>query len=462
MRIGIRSQLLLPVLTLLLGVVGMSAWTAYASAHRARLAIEKQMSDIVATAHKAKFPFTEKVQRDMKGISGADYLLKDGSRISTTLPTADVDLPPPGDEYAGQPLTLGSHVVVAGTPYLCSGVRLGPGSQHPGAALYIFYPESLWEDALWEAVRPSLILGAFGGLASLILTVAIGQGLSRRVRELERRTRLIAGGDFSPMPLPRRDDELRDLTRSVNDMAGRLAQLQETVKQTERLRLLGQVSGGLAHQLRNGVTGARLAVELHTHEHPACAQEEPLTVALRQLALVEMHLKRFLGLGGPGSLRREPCSLTGILGEAVALLRPQCKHAHIELVWEPPAADVTVCGDGGQLSQVFVVLLTNAIEAAGPGGRVEVETATVEPERVCVDVWDTGPGPAADVAARLFEPFVTGKRDGVGLGLAVARQVAEAHGGGISWRREGTRTCFRTELPCANPVAVVGGKGTGS
>src|SRR5439155_2062727 len=128
---------------------------------------------------------------------------------------------------------------------------------------YIFYPETLWRGALWDAVWPSLVLGGSVGLASLGLAVGLGQRLSRRLRELERRTRLIASGDFSPMPLPRRNDEIRDLTRSVNEMADRLAKFQETAKRTERFRLLGQVSGGLAHQLRNGVTGAKLAVQLY-------------------------------------------------------------------------------------------------------------------------------------------------------------------------------------------------------
>jgi len=62
-------------------------------------------------------------------------------------------------------------------------------------------------------------------------------------------------------------------------------------------------------------------------------------------------------------------------------------------------------------------------------------------------VIDTGPGPSPDIADRLFEPFVTGKPEGVGLGLAVSRQIAEAHAGRITWRREQDRTCFRVELP---------------
>src|SRR5262249_18742112 len=148
-----------------------------------------------------------------------------------------------------QNLRLGPPVTVEGHTYLCSGVRL-----RSGATLYILYPERLLDEAYWDAVRPSLILGLFGGVASTVLAVAVAQRLGRRVQELERRTRQIAAGDFSPMPLPRRNDELRDLSGSVNDMAQQLSRLQETVRQTERLRLLGQVGGGLAHQLRNNVT----------------------------------------------------------------------------------------------------------------------------------------------------------------------------------------------------------------
>ena len=101
-----------------------------------------------------------------------------------------------------------------------------------------------------------LVLGGSFGLASVALAIGLGQRLSRRVRELERRTRQIAAGDFSPMPLPAPNDEIRDLARSVNDMAERLARFHEATRRTERLRLLGQVGGGLAHQLRNGLAGA--------------------------------------------------------------------------------------------------------------------------------------------------------------------------------------------------------------
>src|SRR6202043_1593182 len=116
------------------------------------------------------------------------------------------------------------------------------------------------------------------------------------------------------------NDELRDLAWSINDMAGQLARFQEAVRKTERLRLLGQVSGGLAHQLRNGVAGARLAVQLHAQDCTAENDPESLAVALRQLALVEMHLKKFLDLGKSIALQRRPCQLDDVLRDTMELL----------------------------------------------------------------------------------------------------------------------------------------------
>jgi signal transduction histidine kinase len=106
-------------------------------------------------------------------------------------------------------------------------------------------------------------------------------------------------------------------------------------------------------------------------------------------------------------------------------------------------------GDAGQLAQLLLNVLGNAVEAAGPGGTVEVHLCGPKAgvDRVVLEVIDSGPGPRPELAGRLFEPFVTGKPEGVGLGLAVARQVAEAHGGRISWHRAGGRTVFRIELP---------------
>lgn len=454
MRLSIRYQLLLPLLTLMIGVVAMGVWTALASAGRARRQIEVQMEAVADTVGSVSFPRQQKILSLMKGLSGADLLLTDTQNQvlpddkdlpMTTLPGVTELAPPTSHSEGGHP--LGRRVEVAGKVYFFRGVPL----RHDVGAnqiLYILYSEALWHDALWQAVRPALFLGILGGAISIVLTVAVTQRLTRRIQELERRTRLIAAGDFSPMPLPRRNDELRDLGRSVNEMAQRLAQLQETVGKTERLRLLGQVSGGLAHQLRNGVTGARLAVQLHERECPERPEAETLAVALRQLDLVEMHLKRFLDLGKAVELKRESCDLRLVVREAMTLLGPQCRHTGIDLRrGDQEDAELQVIGDSGQLGHLLVNVLTNAVEAAGPGGWVEVMSGTTADKKAFVEIIDSGPGPSKEVAERLFEPFVTGKPEGVGLGLAVARQVVEAHGGSLRWHRKPEGTCFRIELP---------------
>jgi signal transduction histidine kinase len=448
------------------GIAGLCIWMAAASAQRARRQIEERMQNVAQyLSEERRYPLSQSILLQVKRLSGADYLLvpQSGEPLGT-LETPPERLPVVEEVPAGwQTLRLGEPVRAGGETFLCSGFRLHRGP-NAGDTLYIFYPESLWRDALWQAVWPFLVLGVSVGLASLALAVAVGHRLSQRFLDLERRTRLIAAGDFSPMPLPRRDDEIRDLTRSVNEMAEHLTRLQETVKNTERLRLLGQVSGGLAHQLRNGLTGARLAVQLYLRESAANTDAAALEVALRQLTLLETSVKRLLDLGRTDVGQRQPCALGDLVGETVQLLEPQCHHAGITLTWQPEA-DGIVLGDAGQLGQLLLNVMGNAVEAAGPGGRVEVRLSRQkEPppghadpraatEWAVVEVLDSGAGPETAVAERLFEPFVTSKREGVGLGLAVARQVAQVHGGWIGWERQDRMTCFRILLPCAGELA---------
>ncbi len=466
MRWPIRTQLLLPVLLLLAGIAAISAGTAYAASQAARRQIEDHIRQAVLVLDPPPGEFLVPLNGPIFGLvgdlSGARYILDSPvSDRRARSPDLEGVVPPRGLPVADGPdaLTLGGIVRVAGANYLCGAARLRR-HDHRGDTLFIFYPESAWLEARWAAMWPSLALGLTVGAAALLLAFVQARGLGRRVLDLEASTRRIASGDFSPMPLPAPDDEMRDLARSVNDMAAQIAALQDAIRRTERLRLLGQMSGGLAHELRNGLTGARLAVQLYLMEQgeerggagggsaegpPPREDDGPLHVALRQLTLLETQVQRLLGLGKAGPPVRQPHDLAALLRESAALLAPRCRHAGIGLACDP-AGPLVVEVDAGQWGQLVVNLLGNAIDAAGPGGRVEARLSSAG-GRAVLEVFDSGPGPPADVAARLFEPFVTSKPEGIGLGLAVARTVAEGHGGTLSWSRVDGRTCFRAEVP---------------
>ena len=450
MRLSLRYRLLLPLTLLLLGDLGATAWAATSAAAEVDRRLAGQLWRIAGTLTESSYPLAEPVLKQIKGYSGAEFLLvQPNHRAVSTFPDGDVsppaDVPTATPAADGEEHALGPPVTVAGQEYRCLRLPLRRRFASADGDLYIFYPESQRRTAVREAARPSLILGGLGGLLAVGLGVLIGSRLVRRVRDLEHRTRLIADGDFRPLPLDGPDDEVTDLGRSVNEMARRLAEFQDAQQRSERLRLLGQFSGGLAHQLRNAAAGAKLAVELFLAENPS-ADPEPLTVALRQLARIESNLRQFLDLGKPPAGVKHPCDLVRLIDQAVSLLRPQCQHAGTELRWEPPAEPLVIPGDPSQLAHLFGNVIGNAVEAAGPGGSVEVGLATTR-GGARIEVTDTGPGPPAEIAGKLFEPFVTGKSEGIGLGLAVAQQAAESHGGRISWERRGGRTVFRIELP---------------
>ena len=114
-------------------------------------------------------------------------------------------------------------------------------------------------------------------------------------------------------------------------MCDQLKQMRQTIRQSERTRLLAQFAAGLAHQLRNSLTGARLSVQLHARRFPPRAGDETLDVALRQLAMTEEQVKGLLSLGRVERQPHAPCDLGRLLGDVALLVDPSCQHAGVDL-----------------------------------------------------------------------------------------------------------------------------------
>lgn len=433
MRLGLRLRLLVPLGLLLAADAAITSWAASTAANDAEAAITRQL-DAVATAFSeppTNFPLTPPILAKMERMSGAKFVFV--PRVGEVVSTFPIPFSPPEDD----------EVEVNGEVYRVRRLTLPERHLDAGGVLLICSPETRRRTAVLDAIIPPLMLGVAVGVAAVGLLLT-GNRVVSRVQRVKSRTQAIADGDFRTQPVPPTpDDELRDLANAVNHLAERLGEYERKLQQSERLRVLGQFSGGLAHQLRNAAGGARLAVQLFLKDQDG--DREPLEVALRQLARIEANLSQFLSLGKPTAPASHPLDLAELLSTAVRLHGPQCRHASIELKWQSPGL-LTFRGDATQLGHLFGNLIGNAIDAAGPGGTVDVSARRASGE-VVIEVSDTGPGPPPAVAERLFEPFVTGREQGIGLGLAVAKQAADGHGGRIDWRRENGRTVFRVALP---------------
>ncbi len=476
MRWPIGYQILVPFAGVLLAaLVTVSLLNAYFSVRRSQQQIDRQLRQVAQIAAESRFPLSDSVLKQMHGLSGAEFMVvgPDGQLVAASGPTAD-ELPTP--EFVADrwdEVRLGPAVSFGGEDYFQSALRLwGRGSEPTPALLHILYPRQVVADARREAIVPPLAVGVVALALCAVLAVALSRRLSRPIGEVCRQVGLLAGGDFRSLPLPQRNDELRDLASSVNALAEQLDDLRERIARGERLALLGQISGGLAHHLRNDVAGAQMAVQMH-RRHCQQADQESLDVALRQLAITEEHLKRFLAAGDPQVPCCIECDLSALVGELVELLAPLCRHRRVEVKLvdarqaaatngRPSAGPLLVYADPDQLRQALTNLLFNAVEAAGAGGWIRVEIDRDEPAggvggsggATRIRVLDSGAGLADGIRKRLFEPFATTKPEGVGLGLAVARQIAEAHHGQLQCQDRDGATSFELTLPSRSAVVA--------
>jgi len=308
-----------------------------------------------------------------------------------------------------------------------------------------------------EAVAGVLLvaLGLAGGLAAFASRRA-ARRLTRPLDRIADAARTVGETTLAArIPEVSPDRELRALVALLNDMLARL----EAAFATQR-RFVADAS----HELRSPLANLRGTVEVALR-HPRSGSDyrETLAVALGEIERLGRLVQDLLTLSRAGAghlaLQRRPTDLAAVAARSVGVHAARAAGRSVALRVDA-GAPVAVDGDADRLREVVDNLLDNAIRVAPAGSTVRVGVRQAD-GRAVLEVADAGPGLSAEEQAHVFEPFARGAAaggDGAGLGLAIARAIAEAHGGRLGVRSApGAGATFRLELPAARePVAAAG------
>ena len=297
-------------------------------------------------------------------------------------------------------------------------------------------------------------------LGTVVLGWVWGRSFIRRIFALTRATRAIAEGRMDERVPAQGTDEIRQLGDAFNSMADRLVELQEDVRKQERQAMFGRIAAGLVHDLshpvQNIVNNAKL---VHRMFHDPEYRETFKTTVEREASVIKRVLEDLRNLARPIPLERFPVEINRVVTESVETMQQHAETAGLTLRAELTPENAFIDGDSFALGRVYRNLILNAIQATAPGGLIVAATeATLE--RVQIRIYDTGCGIPADRLAKIFEDFVTTKRRGLGLGLAISRKIVEQLGGQISVASEvGKGTTFVLDFPRSRPrpMALVAG-----
>lgn len=250
--------------------------------------------------------------------------------------------------------------------------------------------------------------------------------------------------------LPDQHHELSTIVAAINEMAASRQKLEGDLRREDRLRVMGRVVAGIAHEIRNPLNSIRLTIkvlERRLRKHNIGDEEVALVTA--ETYRLDKLLNSILVFGAdePGRQYRQP--VLPVLERTMALVKPQVEDRRIATVLRAmPELEARV--DGDHLQQAMMNLLLNAIDAAGPGGHIQVSVQQNN-GHVEIDVEDSGPGLSQEQQERAFEAFYTTKTSGTGMGLAITRTLLEKMGATIQYVSSGPGAHFRILLPSGEP-----------
>jgi signal transduction histidine kinase len=305
----------------------------------------------------------------------------------------------------------------------------------------------------WLFLTLALAIGLMA--AGIAIEISLSSAILGPVRELTAATTRVAAGDLSAAVPVRSSDEIGALATGFNIMAGRIRELREADYQ-DVSRLKAQFIQAASHELRAPVTDVQMGIHLLLEASAGPLSEAQLDIlqTVRQSATRLDHLTReLLDLsildGGTSKSARLSVRLSALVRDAVEPLRLKVEARGVQLVVDVPPDAPPVDVDRLQVMRVLVELVTNAAAATPAGGTITISAAPAGDD-VAVSIADTGAGIARANHDRIFEPFVraSGASGGPGLGLPIARRIAETQGGRLTVESpEGRGAAFTLTLP---------------
>jgi signal transduction histidine kinase len=234
---------------------------------------------------------------------------------------------------------------------------------------------------------------------------------------------------------------IEDLTERV-DMRQQMARM-------ERLASLGRMSAGIAHEVRNPLTGVSLLLD-DLHDRLLGKESDQLLIrrALGEIERLDSLVNEMLRFASMPAPQLVNGSIVNVLEDSLFLVRKLCQRSGINIVEQISSALPDILLDADRLKQVFLNLINNAIDAMPEGGQLTV-IADISDDYIRIQIKDCGSGISAELLPLVFEPFYTSKGQGTGLGLAISYNIISDHGGKIdieSTSGEGTLISLRLPI----------------
>jgi two-component system sensor histidine kinase HydH len=284
-------------------------------------------------------------------------------------------------------------------------------------------------------------LGLLGALSGLIGGWAIAVAVSRSIQRTEEQLRTTAQQlnevvrpEASALSgaLKGRSDPMEEVTVSVSAVLKRLRQTERDALRAEQLAWVGQMAAGVAHEIRNPLMAIKLLIQAAADrgDSPSLRPRD-FQVLDEEIVRLEQIVSGFLDFARPPHPEKRPTDLQTLIHSTVDGIQARAELQGVDIKLDLPPSTLNVHADPNQMRQVLYNLLFNALDAQPQGGeiRISLESRLSESPEVLLTVSDQGPGLPAELGDQIFEPFVSTKDSGIGLGLSICRRIIESHQG---------------------------------